>query len=45
MNKQTLKDLIRFAKNQSLMNEPFEKVWNMYNNPNRLPNPPKEVII
>lgn len=40
-----LQDLLRFAERMGLMNEPFEKVWEMYNDPNRLPEPPAEIII
>lgn len=40
-----LEELMRFAKRMSLMNEPFEKVLEMYNDPNRLPEPPAEITI
>ena len=40
-----LEELMRFAERMGLMNEPFEKVWEMYNDPNRLPEPPAEITI
>lgn len=40
-----LEELSRFAKRMNLMNEPFIKVWEMYNDPNRLPEPPAEITI
>lgn len=40
-----LEEFIRFAERMNLMNEPFDKVWEMFNDPNRLPEPPAEVII
>lgn len=45
MSRKQLEDFIRFAEANSLMNMPFTEVWEMYNDPNRLPNPPKEVVI
>lgn len=45
MKLSTLKDLIWFAQSQSLMNQPFAKVWAAYTDTNRLPNPPKKIII
>ena len=40
-----LEDLLRFAERMGLMNEPFDKVWDMWNDPDRLPEPPAEVTI
>ena len=40
-----LEEFMRFAERMSLTNEPFEKVWEMYNDPNRLPEPPAEITI
>lgn len=40
-----LEELIRFAGSMSLMNLPFEKVWEMFNDPDRLPEPPAVVTI
>lgn len=40
-----LEEFMQFAERMNLMNLPFEKVWEMYNDPNRLPEPPAEVIV
>lgn len=45
MDKKTLFEFVAFAKHMSLMNEPFDKVWAMFTDPNRLLEPPAEVII
>lgn len=45
MDRKTLQEFVAFAKRMSLMNEPVEKVWAEFNDPNRLPEPPAEVII
>lgn len=43
--KKDLEEFLRFAKRMSLMNEPFIKVWEMFKDPNRLPEPPAEITI
>lgn len=43
MKQKTLNELCSFAKRMSLMNEPFVKVWAMFTDPNRLPEPPAEI--
>lgn len=45
MDKKTLFEFVAFAKRMSLMDEPFEKTWAQFTEPNRLPEPPAEVII
>lgn len=45
MKRETLFELEQFAERMNLMNEPFEKVWAMFNDPDRLPEPPAQVVI
>lgn len=45
MNRKTFLEFMAFARRMSLMNEPFEKVWDMFTDANRLPEPPAKVII
>lgn len=40
-----LEEFMRFAKRMGLMNEPFVKVWEMFKDLDRLPEPPAEVTI
>ena len=44
-NRETYFELLAFAERQSLMNEPFDKVLEMFNDPDRLQEPKAEVII
>ena len=41
----SIKDLEELMRCMGLMNESFKKVWEMYNDPNRLPEPPAEITI
>lgn len=43
--REDLEELDRFVKRMHLENEPFDKVWEMFNDPNRLPEPPAEITI
>ena len=44
-NRETYFKLLAFAEHQGLMNEPFDKVLKMFNDPDRLTEPEAEVII
>lgn len=45
MDRKTLQEFVAFANHMSLMNEPIDKVWAMFTDPDRLPEPPAEIII
>lgn len=45
MDLKTLQEFVAFAKRMSLMNEPVDKAWAEFTNPDRLPEPPVEVVI
>lgn len=45
MDRKTLQEFMAFAERMSLMNELVENAWAQFINPDRLPEPPAEVVI